>query len=109
MQSDSVRGVCIVVSLSLNFTTMQTPHTLRLMAALCEEINMIQKVKAKIIGASGSDALAVEWLRENPSEGPVSIGGPLVTHLPLSLVSSELRLPNTLVSVSLSDPYTVVC
>ena len=35
MQSDSVRGVCIVVSLSLNFTTMQTPHTLRLMAALC--------------------------------------------------------------------------
>ena len=75
----------------------------------CEEINMIQKVKAKIIGASGSDALAVEWLRENPSEGSVSIGGPLVTHLPLSLVSSELRLPNTLVSVSLSDPYTVVC
>ena len=37
MQSDSVRGVCIVVSLSLNFTTMQTPHTLRLMAALGEK------------------------------------------------------------------------
>ena len=34
MQTDSVRGVCIVVSLSLDFTTMQTPHTLRLMAAL---------------------------------------------------------------------------
>ena len=34
MQIDNLRGVCLVVSLSLNFTTRQTPHKLRLMAAL---------------------------------------------------------------------------
>ena len=33
-EADSVRGVCLVVSLSLNFTTRQSPHTLRLSAAL---------------------------------------------------------------------------
>ena len=43
MQADSVRGVCFVVSLSLNFTTKQTPHTLRLMAAL-DEINPERRV-----------------------------------------------------------------
>ena len=32
----NLRGVCIVVSLSLNFTTIQTPHKLRLSEALCE-------------------------------------------------------------------------
>ena len=34
LQTDNLRGVCIVVSLSLNFTTMQTPHKLRLSEAL---------------------------------------------------------------------------
>ena len=34
VQIDNLRGVCIVVSLSLNFTTIQTPHKLRLTAAL---------------------------------------------------------------------------
>ena len=36
MQIDNLRGVCFVVSLSLHFTTKQTPHKLRLMAALYE-------------------------------------------------------------------------
>ena len=34
LQTDNLRGVCIVVSLSLHFTTMQTPHKLRLSEAL---------------------------------------------------------------------------
>ena len=39
LQTDNLRGVCFVVSLSLNFTTKQTPHKLRLNLALCEEEN----------------------------------------------------------------------
>ena len=30
LPADKARGVCLVVSLSLNFTTRQIPHTLRL-------------------------------------------------------------------------------
>ena len=37
MQSDNLRGVCPVVSLSLHFTTGQTPHKLRLIEALDSE------------------------------------------------------------------------
>ena len=37
VQADNLRGVCFVVSLSLNITTKQTPHKLRLTAALCEK------------------------------------------------------------------------
>ena len=35
LQADNLRGICIVVSLPLHFTTMQTPHKLRLSEALC--------------------------------------------------------------------------
>ena len=38
VQTDNSRAVCLVVSLSLNFTTRQTPRALRLKAAL-DEIN----------------------------------------------------------------------
>ena len=38
VQSDNLRGVCIVMSLGLHFTTIQTPHKLRLTAALDFEI-----------------------------------------------------------------------
>ena len=34
LQADNLCGVCIVVSLPLNFTIMQTPHKLRLSEAL---------------------------------------------------------------------------
>jgi len=34
LQAGDLRGVCIVVSLSLNFTTKQTPHKLQLSEAL---------------------------------------------------------------------------
>ena len=37
MQTDNLRAVCLVVSLSLHFTTRQTAHKLRLTAALCEK------------------------------------------------------------------------
>ena len=37
VQTDNLRGVCLVVSLSLHFTTRQTPHKLRLTAALAEK------------------------------------------------------------------------
>ena len=40
LQTDNLRGVCIVVSLSLNGTTMQTPHKLRLSEALVENSTM---------------------------------------------------------------------
>ena len=36
VQSDNLRAVRLVVSLSLNFTTRQTAHKLQLTAALCE-------------------------------------------------------------------------
>jgi len=38
LQTDNLRGVCFVVSLSLHFTTKQTPHKLRLMAALERQV-----------------------------------------------------------------------
>jgi hypothetical protein len=38
LQTDNLRAVRIVVSLSLNFTTRRTAHKLRLTAALCEKI-----------------------------------------------------------------------
>ena len=34
VQADNLRGVCLVVSLSLNGTTRQTPHKLQLTEAL---------------------------------------------------------------------------
>ena len=37
MQIDNLRGVRLVVSLSLHFTTRRTPSKLRLMAALCKK------------------------------------------------------------------------
>ena len=37
MQADNLRAVRLVVSLSLNFTTSQTAHKLRLTAALDEK------------------------------------------------------------------------
>ena len=37
MQTDNLRAVCLVVSLSLNFTTRQTAHKLRLTAALYQK------------------------------------------------------------------------
>ena len=37
MQTDNLRAVRLVVSLSLNFTTRRTAHKLRLTAALCEK------------------------------------------------------------------------
>ena len=43
LQADNLRGICIVVSLSLHFTTMQTPHKLRLSEAL-DEINPERRV-----------------------------------------------------------------
>ena len=33
-EADNLRGICLVVSLSLHFTTRQTPHKLRLNLAL---------------------------------------------------------------------------
>ena len=39
VQTDNSRAVRLVVSLSLNGTTRQTAHKLRLTAALCEEEN----------------------------------------------------------------------
>ena len=39
VQTDNLRGVCLVVSLSLHFTTRQTPHKLRLTAALCQKMD----------------------------------------------------------------------
>ena len=38
MQADNLRGVGLVVSLSLHFTTRPPPHKLRLIAALDSEI-----------------------------------------------------------------------
>ena len=38
MYADSVRGVWLVVSLSLNITISQPPHTLRVIGALDSEI-----------------------------------------------------------------------
>ena len=38
VQTDNLRRVCLVVSLSLHFTTRQTAHELRLTAALDSEI-----------------------------------------------------------------------
>ena len=37
LRADSVRDVCLVVLLRLNFATRQTPHTLRLNATVCED------------------------------------------------------------------------
>jgi len=69
---------------------------------------MNQKIKARIIGANGNDALSLEWLGDSKTDGSVTIGGPAVTQIPLVLVPKELRLPNTIIYVSLSDPYTIV-
>ena len=69
---------------------------------------MIQKVKAKVIGSNGNNALSVEWLSDSKTEGSVNIGGPVVAQIPLSLVPQELRVPNSVVYVSLSDPHTIV-
>ena len=40
VQFDNLRAVCLVVSLSLNFTTSQTAHKLRLTAALAQKRNI---------------------------------------------------------------------
>ena len=50
LQTDNLRAVCIVVSLSLNFTTMQTAHKLRLSEALCEKDrpDLISELEVKI-------------------------------------------------------------
>ena len=81
----------------------------RLLAkTLCANTIMNQKVKAKIKGPSGSDALSVEWLSEPRTDGSIRIGGPVISQIPLSMVPQELRVPNSVVYVSLSDPHTVV-
>ena len=46
VQADNLRAVCLVVSLSLNFTTRQTAHKLRLTAALDSEIEKHKSIKA---------------------------------------------------------------
>ena len=53
LQADNLRGVCIVVSLSLHFTTMQTPHKLRLSEALYPRTKMAYTLQA-LIGAKGT-------------------------------------------------------
>ena len=45
LQTDNLRGVFFVVSLSLNFTTKKTQHKLRLNLALCEKGKIMHLVK----------------------------------------------------------------
>ena len=73
LQADNLRGVCFVVSLSLNFTTKQTPHKLRLTAALCEKerrenINMKYLTKAQVyeaIDSLSSETIEFESVRSH--------------------------------------------
>ena len=50
VQSDNLRGVCLVVSLSFHFTTRQTPQKLRLTAAL----DLKRKKQSDIYGLTAS-------------------------------------------------------
>ena len=66
LQTDNLRGVCIVVSLSLHFTTMQTPHKLRLSEALERNKDMhtfpIQKIRfveAVLSGEKGDMSIEI--------------------------------------------------
>jgi len=103
-----LRALCATRASASNISTQTTPLSFPVIAALCVNKNMNQKIKARIIGANGNDALSLEWLGDSKTDGSVTIGGPAVTQIPLVLVPKELRLPNTIIYVSLSDPYTIV-